>query len=400
MGEVYRARDTMLARDVAIKILPEAFAADAGRVARFQREAKTLASLNHPNIAAIYGLEHADGRHALVMELVEGEDLSQRIARGPIPLDEALPLAKQIADALEAAHEQAIIHRDLKPANIKVRADGTVKVLDFGLAKAMEPAGSAPNLSRSPTLTTPAMTQAGMILGTAAYMSPEQARGKAVDKRADIWAFGCVLYEMLTGRRAFPGESLTVTAAKKSPLGPFFSVALAVGLRLGEALALGWDAVDLKTKKLSVRRALQRTKDGVRFVEPKSERSRRTVTLPEFAVTAMERQRAAQKKARFAAGTKWFESGLVFTTSIGTALDERNVRREFLCILEAAKLPSIRILDLRHTCASLLIAQGVHQRVVMEILGHSQISITMDTYSHVLPAVGADAAKKLNAAVS
>jgi hypothetical protein len=212
MGQVYRATDTTLGRQVAIKILPDAFAADLERLARFEREAKTLASLNHPHIAAIYGFEKSTGVHALVMELVEGDDLSQRIARGAIPLDEALPIAKQIAEALEAAHEQGIIHRDLKPANVKVRSDGTVKVLDFGLAKAMEPAsGSSPSMSMSPTLTTPAMTQAGMILGTAAYMSPEQARGKTVDKRTDIWAFGAVLYEMLTGTRAFEGEDIADT---------------------------------------------------------------------------------------------------------------------------------------------------------------------------------------------
>ena len=215
MGQVYRATDTTLGRQVAIKILPDAFASDPERLARFEREARTLASLNHPHIAAIYGFEKSAGMHALVMELVEGEDLSQRIARGAIPFDEALPIARQIADALEAAHEQGIIHRDLKPANIKVRSDGTVKVLDFGLAKAMEPAaGSSPNLSMSPTITTPAMTQAGMILGTAAYMSPEQARGKTVDKRADIWAFGAVLYEMLTGRRAFEDEDVSMTLSK------------------------------------------------------------------------------------------------------------------------------------------------------------------------------------------
>src|SRR5207342_1397187 len=200
MGQVYRARDTKLNRDVALKILPDAFASDLDRLARFTREAQTLASLNHPNIAHIHGLEESGGVRALVMELVEGEDLSQRIARGPTQLDDALPIAKQIAEALEAAHEQGIVHRDLKPANIKVRTDGTVKVLDFGLAKAMEPAGaSSPGISMSPTITTPAMTQAGMILGTAAYMSPEQARGGAVDRRADIWAFGVVLWEMLTG---------------------------------------------------------------------------------------------------------------------------------------------------------------------------------------------------------
>ena len=215
MGEVYRARDTKLDRAVAIKILPEAFAADTERIARFQREAKTLASLNHPNIAHLHGLEESSGVRALVMELVEGEDLAQRIARGAIPVAEALPIAKQMADALEAAHEQGIIHRDLKPANIKVRRDGTVKVLDFGLAKAMEPTGVAsPSASQSPTITSPAMTQAGMILGTAAYMSPEQARGKPVDKRADIWAFGCVLYEMLTGQRAFDGQGVSETLAR------------------------------------------------------------------------------------------------------------------------------------------------------------------------------------------
>jgi serine/threonine-protein kinase len=209
MGEVYRATDTNLGRQVAIKVLPDAFAQDAERVARFEREAKTLASLNHPNIAQIYRLEKSQRTYALVMELVEGEDLSQRIARGPIPIDEALPIAKQIAEALEAAHEQGIIHRDLKPANIKVRPDGTVKVLDFGLAKLAEAgpttAGPSP-LSMSPTITSPAMTGVGVLLGTAAYMSPEQAKGREADRRSDIWAFGCVLYEMLTGRRAFDGE--------------------------------------------------------------------------------------------------------------------------------------------------------------------------------------------------
>ena len=247
MGEVYRALDTRLKREVALKILPDSFAADPERLARFQREAEVLASLNHPHIAAIYGLEdgppeggpyvHGDGGpsvrgdvgagfsrlvRALVMELVEGETLADRIARGPIPVDEALPIAKQIAEALEAAHEQGIIHRDLKPANIKVTPAGVVKVLDFGLAKLHDPnvtngpnGPNGPNaLSMSPTITSPAMrTGVGMILGTAAYMSPEQARGKLVDKRSDIWAFGCVLYEMLTGQRAFPGEDVTETIA-------------------------------------------------------------------------------------------------------------------------------------------------------------------------------------------
>ena len=215
MGQVYRATDTKLKRQVAIKILPPSVAADHDRLARFQREAEVLASLNHPNIAGIYGLEESGGVSALVMELVEGEDLSQRIARGAVPLNEALLIAKQIAEALEVAHEQGIIHRDLKPANIQVTLDGVVKLLDFGLAKAMEPtAGSSPSASMSPTITTPAMTQAGMILGTAAYMSPEQAKGRTVDKRSDVWAFGAVLYEMLTARRAFEGDDVSDTLAR------------------------------------------------------------------------------------------------------------------------------------------------------------------------------------------
>ena len=216
MGEVYRARDTKLGRDVAIKILPESFAHDTERLARFDREARTLASLNHPNIGQIHGLEEGDGMTALVLELVEGPTLADRIARGPMPLDEALPIAKQMAEALEAAHEQSIIHRDLKPANVKVRADGVVKVLDFGLAKALEPvsAGGA-EATASPTITSPAMmTRIGVILGTASYMSPEQARGLAVDKRTDSWAFGCVLFEMLTGRRAFDGDTVTDTLVR------------------------------------------------------------------------------------------------------------------------------------------------------------------------------------------
>jgi Tol biopolymer transport system component len=213
MGEVYRATDSNLKRSVAIKVLPAAVAGDTDRLARFQREAEVLAALNHPNIAAIYGVEKTPDVTALVMELVEGEDLSQLIARGPIALADALPIARQIADALEAAHEQGIIHRDLKPANVKVRADGTVKVLDFGLAKATDPAGaSSADAMHSPTLTARA-TQMGMILGTAAYMAPEQAKGKAVDKRADIWAFGVVLYEMLTGEQPFRAETIPETLA-------------------------------------------------------------------------------------------------------------------------------------------------------------------------------------------
>src|SRR5262245_7949227 len=220
MGEVYCARDTKLGRDVAIKVLPEALAQDPERLARFEREAKTLASLNHPNIAHIYGLQESDGTEALVMELVEGPTLADRIALGPIPVDDALPIAKQIAEALEAAHEQGIIHRDLKPANVKLRPDGTVKVLDFGLAKAIEPASTPLDASQSPTITSPAMTGSGVILGTAAYMSPEQARGKVVDKRTDIWALGAVLFETLTGRQIYEGETVTDTLAQVITLLP------------------------------------------------------------------------------------------------------------------------------------------------------------------------------------
>jgi serine/threonine-protein kinase len=217
MGEVYRARDSKLNRDVAVKVLPDAFASDPDRLARFKREAHVLASLNHPYIAAIYGFEETAKTSALILELVEGPTLADRIAQGPIPVDEALPIAKQICDALEAAHERGIIHRDLKPANIKLTPDGMVKVLDFGLAKAISPdASSEPQiaLTNSPTITTPiAMSGVGVLLGTAAYMSPEQARGRPVDKRTDIWAFGAVLFEMLTGKRPFDGEDVALTLA-------------------------------------------------------------------------------------------------------------------------------------------------------------------------------------------
>jgi len=217
MGTVYRGRDTRLDRDVAIKVLLDSVAHDPDRLARFEREARLLASLNHSNIAQIYGLEVSDTVSALVLEFVDGATLADRIAQGPLLLDEALSIARQIADALESAHDQGIVHRDLKPANIKLRPDGTVKVLDFGLAKLTDSTGSSPSpaaaVTVSPTMTSPAMTHVGMILGTAAYMSPEQARGRAVDKRADIWAFGVVLYEMLVGTRPFGGDDVTETLA-------------------------------------------------------------------------------------------------------------------------------------------------------------------------------------------
>jgi serine/threonine protein kinase len=253
MGEVYRARDSKLKREVAIKVLPADVANDRERLARFQREAEVLASLNHPHIAHVYGIEDpstGSGQAALVMELVEGEDLSQRISRGAISIDEALPIAKQIAEALEAAHDAGIIHRDLKPANIKVRDDGTVKVLDFGLAKGsgLGDQGSggqgSGDLANSPTITSPALTMRGVILGTAAYMAPEQAKGKPVDKRADIWAFGCVLYEILTGRAPFGGETITDVIAAVVKSDP------------------DWNALDASTPP-RVRRLLERclTKD-------------------------------------------------------------------------------------------------------------------------------------------
>jgi serine/threonine-protein kinase len=227
MGEVYRAEDTLLGRAVAIKVLPEAFTADPERLARFEREARVLASLNHPNIAAIYEVGYEDEVHFLAMELAEGENLDEHLSRGALPIEEALEIATQIATALEAAHDRGIVHRDLKPANIKIAPDGQVKVLDFGLAKAwLEDDRDGSVLSISPTLTAQ-MTGAGVILGTASYMSPEQARAKPVDRRADIWAFGVILFEMLTGSRLFSGDSVADVLAGvigrepgSSPLSP------------------------------------------------------------------------------------------------------------------------------------------------------------------------------------
>ena len=271
MGQVYQATDTKLKRQVALKILPEAFSADPDRLARFQREAEVLASLNHPNIAAIYGLEEADGVRALVLELVEGPTLADRIKEGPLPLDEALPIAKQIAEALEAAHEAGVIHRDLKPANIKVKDDGTVKVLDFGLAKALDPNPTG-DPSQSPTLTA-AATQMGVIMGTAAYMSPEQARGKVVDRRADVWAFGAVLYEMLTGQRAFAGTDVTDTLAavvRAEPEWHLLPDAMAPSLRVFMQRCLEKDAKhrvgDVHDVRLALEGAFQTAGDHVAAV--------------------------------------------------------------------------------------------------------------------------------------
>lgn len=213
MGEVYRARDSKLGRDVAIKTLPAAFAADPERLSRFRREARVLASLNHPNIAAIHSLEDDKGTHYLVLELVEGETLADRIARGPVPVKEALRICSQVAEALEAAHQKGITHRDIKPANIKVTPEGRVKVLDFGLAKAFAVEGAGGDLSELPTVTAPP-TREGQILGTPAYMSPEQVRGKPLERQTDVWSFGCVLFELLAGKRAFRGETLSDTLAK------------------------------------------------------------------------------------------------------------------------------------------------------------------------------------------
>src|SRR5262249_32056554 len=210
MGEVYRARDLKLKRDVAIKVLPDEFSRDGDRVSRMQREAEVLASLNHPNIASIYDFEEAGETRFLVLELVEGETVADRVRRGPIPIEEALEIGKNICDALEAAHDKGIVHRDLKPANVKITPDGKVKVLDFGLAKAIEGSSANATLSNSPTMVNSfGMTNAGVIIGTAAYMSPEQARGFSADRRSDLFAFGCVLYEMLSGQQAFQGDTIS-----------------------------------------------------------------------------------------------------------------------------------------------------------------------------------------------
>ena len=280
MGEVYRARDTRLKREVALKILPAEFAADPERLGRFQREAEVLASLNHPNIAAIHGVEESGGTRALVLELIEGQTLAGRIAQGPIAVDDALSIARQVAEAVAAAHEHGVIHRDLKPANIKLRPDGTVKVLDFGLAKLTEAVGAdeaAMDASQYPTLSQ-LPTGLGVIMGTAAYMSPEQARGKPVDKRADIWAFGCVLYEMLTGSRAFGGEDLSDTLAivlKGDPdwgaLPPDTPNAIRRLLRRCLAKDRAYRLPDIAVARLDINDALAETPDATAGVTPRSD---------------------------------------------------------------------------------------------------------------------------------
>ena len=294
MGEVYRGWDTRLGRAVAIKLLPPAFKADPDRGARFEREAHVLASLNHPNIGAVYGLEDAEGAKALIMELVEGEDLSERLARGAIPIAEALPIARQIAEAIEAAHERGVIHRDLKPANIKVRPDGTAKVLDFGLAKALEQSGaSAADPTESPTMTARA-TKIGMILGTAAYMAPEQALGKSVDRRADIWSFGVVLYEMLSGRRAFKGDDVPSTlAAVLSETPELAALPVSVPPRIRRLIERCLDR-DPKTRLRDIGEArieLARTDaappDGREASTPRGHRWFRAIALPGVAVVTL-----------------------------------------------------------------------------------------------------------------
>jgi serine/threonine protein kinase len=291
MGEVYRARDTKLDRDVAIKVLPEAFARDASRMARFGREAKVLAALDHPNIAAIYGLEDSGDTRALVMQLAEGPTLAERIARGPIPIEEALSIARQIAEALEYAHERGIIHRDLKPANVKVTAGNVVKILDFGLAKAVDSDISSDDPSNSPTMSRMA-TQAGVLLGTAAYMSPEQAKGKAVDRRADIWAFGCVLYEMLTGVMTFQADTVTEILAsviKEDPDWSRLSAATPPRVRILLQRCLQKDARqrlrDIGEVRISLDEVLSGAPDPLSIVREKcralSDLMRLEISLPE-----------------------------------------------------------------------------------------------------------------------
>ena len=318
MGDVYRARDTRLKRDVAIKVLSDSFANDSDRLARFQREAEILASLNHPHIAAIHGIEEAGSVKALVLEMVAGDTLADRVARGPIPVDEALDIARQIAHALDSAHERGVIHRDLKPANIKITPDGVVKVLDFGLAKLSEsaPSISSPDLrSLSPTITSPAlMTATGMILGTAAYMSPEQARGLSVDKRTDIWALGCILFEMLTGARAFPGETVSDVIASVLRSDPDYRALPPVNARLGSLL-----------RRTLEKDARKRWRDaGDLLLELEAARSGGPEATAATATPPASRERALWILALLATATIVF-AAMRFTTG---ALDDGRARSE------------------------------------------------------------------------
>ena len=306
MGKVWRAHHSGLKRDDALKVLPEAVASDPDRLARFQREAQVLASLNHPNIAHIYGLERSDGVEALVMELVEGPTLAERIARGPIPVDDALAVARQIAEALEVAHERGVIHRDLKPANIKLTPDGTVKVLDFGLAKRADATAADPDLSHSPTVTVPG-TRDGVILGTAAYMSPEQARAKPVDKRTDIWAFGCVLYEMLTGRPAFPGATVSDTIARILEREPDWQALPAALPERGVELLRHCLAKDLADRRRDMHDIRLEVEQVLRSLHSQSARSATLAAAP----ATRRRHRwvwaaAALAAVAVAAGTIWY----------------------------------------------------------------------------------------------
>src|SRR5262245_61289969 len=323
MGAVYRARDTKLGRDVAIKVLPGAFTSDPARVRRFEREARVLAMLNHPHIATLYGVEDAGGARGLIMELVEGETLADRIARGPVPVGDALPIAEQIAEALEAAHDHGIIHRDLKPANIKVTAKGVAKVLDFGLAKAVTSHMGNTDLSLAPTISVDA-TREGCVLGTAPYMSPEQARGKTVDNRADIWAFGCVFYEMLSGRRAFDGADLTdfvVAVMTREP--DWAALSISTPTRIVELLkrCLKRNPRErlrhIGDARIELEETMQRPQLGAEYTPRAS--SRNTMS------GGRRRTRPSAKKYRFDAFLSYSPTDVDWAIRLKTALQERGL---------------------------------------------------------------------------
>ena len=382
MGEVYRARDTKLNRDVALKVLPEALAADPDRLARFQREAQVLAALNHPNIAHIHGFEDAGAAHAIVMELVEGPTLADRIASGPLPLSEYLPIARQIADALEAAHEQGIIHRDLKPANVKVRDDGTVKVLDFGLAKALDAAPGTTNSGPgtrdpAPTMTSPAMTAMGMILGTAAYMAPEQARGRAVDRRADVWAFGVVLYEMLTGQRAFKGEDISETLASVLAREPDLSALPADTPRPVRQLLAHCLEKDPKNRIRAIGDAMRRLDDDL------------TVAAPARVDTPAGRRRPFARIPIFAAV-------LLAGAAVGWALRSPNAGRApvrmFVAPIEALSVSrdDLSVLAIAPDGSYLIYAGGTPRRLFMRRLDQMESVAIPGTEGALSPFISPD----------